>query len=45
MTCSWLKIPVRANMAENVAPDQKMREDEIVGQLCTFMFAGSDTTA
>ena len=42
-TCT--QILVRANMSESTPPDQKMREDEIIGQLCTFMFAGSDTTA
>jgi cytochrome P450 len=32
-------------MAPNVPAEQKMYEHEISGQLATFMFAGTDTTA
>ncbi|KAK6903229.1 hypothetical protein I203_108494 [Kwoniella mangroviensis CBS 8507] len=46
----WYLIPisaltVRSNMAKGLKPDQKLRDHEITGQLSTFMFAGSDTTA
>ncbi|KAL7424269.1 hypothetical protein Q5752_001856 [Cryptotrichosporon argae] len=40
-----LTLMVRANMADDVAPDRRLREGEVWGQLATFMFAGSDTTA
>lgn len=36
---------VRVNASEDIAADQKMTETELSGQLATFMFAGSETTA
>lgn len=41
----WLTSAVRANMSNDVAPDWKVYDSEISGQLATFVFAGSDTTA
>ncbi|OCF40611.1 hypothetical protein I317_05542 [Kwoniella heveanensis CBS 569] len=40
-----LTLMLRSNMAKGMTSDQKLREEEITGQLATFMFAGSDTTA
>ncbi|WWC60827.1 uncharacterized protein I303_103403 [Kwoniella dejecticola CBS 10117] len=40
-----LTLMLRSNMTKGMTPDQKLRDDEITGQLATFMFAGSDTTA
>ncbi|WVQ69800.1 uncharacterized protein L199_008020 [Kwoniella botswanensis] len=40
-----LTLMLRSNMAKGLKPDQKLRDHEITGQLSTFMFAGSDTTA
>ncbi|RSH93858.1 hypothetical protein EHS25_006507 [Saitozyma podzolica] len=36
---------LRVNMSEETLPGQKMWDDEITGQLATFMFAGSETTS
>lgn len=36
---------VRSTMASTDPNDQKMHDKEITGQLATFMFAGTDTTA
>ncbi|WWC89837.1 uncharacterized protein L201_004765 [Kwoniella dendrophila CBS 6074] len=40
-----LTLMLRSNMTKGISPEQKLRDDEITGQLATFMFAGSDTTA
>nr|XP_019042522.1 hypothetical protein I302_09131 [Kwoniella bestiolae CBS 10118]OCF21452.1 hypothetical protein I302_09131 [Kwoniella bestiolae CBS 10118] len=40
-----LTLMLRCNMTKGLNPDQKLRDHEITGQLATFMFAGSDTTA
>jgi cytochrome P450 len=32
-------------MSDKTLPGQKMWDDEITGQLATFMFAGSETTS
>jgi hypothetical protein len=42
--CELMDDTVRANMAPDVSPEWLMREEEITGQLTTFMFAGSDTS-
>lgn len=36
---------VRSTMNLTDSSDQKMQDKEITGQLATFMFAGTDTTA
>ncbi|EIW68004.1 hypothetical protein TREMEDRAFT_69516 [Tremella mesenterica DSM 1558] len=38
-----ISVMLRANLAN--PPDQQLTEDEIIGQLATFQFAGSDTSA
>nr|XP_031861099.1 uncharacterized protein CI109_003460 [Kwoniella shandongensis]KAA5528171.1 hypothetical protein CI109_003460 [Kwoniella shandongensis] len=40
-----LTMMLRHNMTENLTEDQKLRDYEIEGQLSTFLFAGSETTA
>ncbi|ODO10981.1 hypothetical protein I350_01581 [Cryptococcus amylolentus CBS 6273] len=40
-----LTLMLKHNMMKNLSPTDKLRDDEISGQLSTFMFAGSETTA
>lgn len=37
-------MPVEANMSPDTPPDMKLYDKEMIGQLATFMFAGSETT-
>ncbi|KAL7423550.1 hypothetical protein Q5752_001130 [Cryptotrichosporon argae] len=39
-----LSIVVRANMAADLRPDQKLTDDEMLAQITTFMFAGNETS-
>ncbi|WVQ71929.1 hypothetical protein IAR50_001471 [Cryptococcus sp. DSM 104548] len=40
-----LTLMLKHNMSKSLSPADKLRDDEISGQLSTFMFAGSETTA
>ncbi|KAK4686357.1 hypothetical protein P7C73_g3767, partial [Tremellales sp. Uapishka_1] len=40
-----LTLMLLANMSKDLPPDQKLYPEEITGQLATFLFAGSETTA
>ncbi|OXG44848.1 cytochrome P450 [Cryptococcus neoformans Bt120] len=40
-----LTLMLRHNMSRKISPADKLRDHEISGQLSTFMFAGSETTA
>lgn len=39
------QMVVRASTSSTDTEEQKMHDHEITGQLATFMFAGTDTTA
>lgn len=40
-----LSILMKANMAPDLRPDQKMSDDEVLAQITTFMLAGNETTS
>ncbi|ORX39248.1 cytochrome P450 [Kockovaella imperatae] len=40
-----LSILVKANMASDVPPDQRMSDDEVLAQITTFMLAGNETSS
>lgn len=40
-----MSILVRANMASDVRPEQRMTDDEVLAQITTFMLAGNETSS
>ncbi|ORY33012.1 putative cytochrome P450 [Naematelia encephala] len=40
-----LSILVRANMASDLKPDQRLTDDEVLAQITTFMLAGNETSS
>lgn len=44
-TRDMLSRLLRANMAPDLKPEQRMTDDEVMGQITTLMFAGHETTS
>lgn len=40
-----LSILIKANMASNLTPDQRLTDDEVLAQITTFMLAGNETSS
>ncbi|WVF65346.1 hypothetical protein IAT40_000072 [Kwoniella sp. CBS 6097] len=40
-----LSILIKANMASDLRPDQKLTDDEVLAQITTFMLAGNETSS
>ncbi|OCF32427.1 hypothetical protein I316_05853 [Kwoniella heveanensis BCC8398] len=40
-----LSILIKANMAADLRPDQKMTDEEVLAQITTFMLAGNETSS
>lgn len=40
-----LSILLKANMNPSLRPDQKLTDEDVVAQICTFMLAGNETSS
>jgi cytochrome P450 len=45
LLATYRQFSVKSNMSDEIPPDQRISEDDLLYQISTFLFAGSDTTS